>query len=159
FLLLSLFLFLSFISYLFTWKDDQDKVLRGASILFSGEKTSNLLGNLGAYISHEFFYNGFGIASFFICSFFFIMGVNLLFAKKLFSIRRNVRYVVVSTLFFSIAFSFMTKGSVFSWGGAFGDMVSEWLTRSLGKIGAAALLFVGALAYFIWRFNPVFNVP
>ena len=161
FLLLAIFLFIAFTSYLFTWKDDQDKVLQGASILMpsSNLKSSNLLGNLGAYISHQFFYNGFGLASYFICSFFFIMGANLLFAKKIFSIGRNLRYVIVGVLFFSVAFSFIMRGSSFSWGGAVGDMISDWLTRSLGKIGTAALILVGALAYIIWRFNPVFKVP
>jgi len=161
FLLLAIFLFIAFTSYLFNWKEDQDKVFQGASILLpsSDVKTSNLLGNLGAYVSHQFFYKGFGIASYFICSFFFIVGANLLFAKKIFSISRNLRYVIVSTLFFATALSFITQGSSFSWGGAIGDMINEWLARFLGKIGTGALLFVGALAYFIWRFNPVFRVP
>src|ERR1700748_1106602 len=46
FILIALFLFISFISYFFTWKEDQDKVFRGASsILFnSSVKVSNLLG-------------------------------------------------------------------------------------------------------------------
>jgi len=161
FLLLAIFLFIAFTSYLFNWKDDQDKVFQGASILLpsSDVKASNLLGNLGAYVSYEFFDKAFGLASYFICSFFFIVGANLLFKKKLFSISRNLRYVIVSTLFFAVALSFLTKGSSFSWGGAVGDMINEWLTRFLGKIGTGALLFVGALAYFIWRFNPVFHVP
>ena len=160
-LLLASFLFIAFVSYLFTWREDQDKVFRGASILWPSTdvKVANLLGNLGAYISHLFFYKGFGIASFFICSFFFTTGANLLFAKKIFSISRNLRYVVVSTLFFCVALAFIAKGSSFSWGGAVGEMISDWLIRFLGKIGTGALLFVGALAYFIWRFNPVFKVP
>ena len=161
FLLLAVFLFIAFTSYLFTWKDDQDKVFRGASILLpsTDAKSENLLGNLGAYVSHQFFFNGFGIASYFFCSFFFIIGANWLFAKKLFSITRNIRYVVLGVWFFSVALSFITKGSAFSWGGAFGEMVSDWLTRFLGWIGTACLLFVSGLAYFIWRFNPVFRVP
>jgi S-DNA-T family DNA segregation ATPase FtsK/SpoIIIE len=162
FLLLAIFLFIAFTSYLFTWREDQDKVFRGgASILLpsTDAKSENLLGNLGAYVSHQFFYNGFGFASFFFCSFFFITGSNWLFAKKLFSIRRNIRYVVVGVLFFSVSLAFITKGSPFSWGGAFGEMISEWLTRVLGWIGTACLLFVSGLAYFIWRFNPVFHVP
>src|SRR6266487_4030329 len=50
FILFSLFLFISFISYFFTWKQDQDKVFKGAaSILFdSNVKVANLLGRLGA---------------------------------------------------------------------------------------------------------------
>ena len=98
-LLASLFLFIAFASYLFTWREDQDKVFRGASILLpsAGVKTTNLLGNIGAYISHQFFYNGFGLASFLFCTLFFVVGVNALFSKKLFSVWRNVRYLIVRT--------------------------------------------------------------
>ncbi|WP_315821709.1 DNA translocase FtsK 4TM domain-containing protein [Paraflavitalea speifideaquila] len=73
-LLASLFLFIAFTSYLFTWREDQDKVFRGASILWpsAGVKTTNLLGNIGAFISHQFFYNGFGLASFLFCTLFFL---------------------------------------------------------------------------------------
>src|SRR5690606_18639932 len=80
-LLLSFFLFFAFSSYLFTWEEDQDQVFKaGAAILMPNDlKISNLLGALGAYISHLFFFNGFGIASFLFCTIFFISGVNLLF--------------------------------------------------------------------------------
>ena len=161
FLLLAVFLFIAFTSYLFTWKEDQDKVFHGASILLpsSNVKVTNLLGNLGALISHEFFYKGFGLASYLFCSFFFIIGVNLLLTRRVFSIPRNLRYVLTGLLYFSVASAFVTEGSGFAWGGAVGDMISEWLTRFLGWIGTAALLLVAGLAYFIWRFNPVFKMP
>jgi S-DNA-T family DNA segregation ATPase FtsK/SpoIIIE len=162
FLLLAVFLFIAFTSYLFTWKEDQDKVLNhGVAILWPSTdiKVSNLLGNLGALISHQFFYNGFGVASYLFCSFFFIVGVNLLFARKVFSIPRNLRYVLAGLLFFSVGFAFITRGAGFSWGGGVGSMISERLIRILGTIGTAALLFVAGLAYFIWRFNPVFKMP
>ncbi|WP_431211154.1 DNA translocase FtsK 4TM domain-containing protein [Puia sp. P3] len=72
FLLMAVFLFIAFTSYLFTWKEDQDKVFQGASILLpsSHVKVTNLLGNLGALVSHEFFYKGFGLASYLFCSIF-----------------------------------------------------------------------------------------
>jgi len=160
-LLLAAFLFVAFTSYLFTWKEDQDKVFHGASILLpsSAVKVTNLLGNLGALVSHQFFYNGFGLASYLFCSIFFILGVNLLFARKVFSIGRNLRYVLAGLLFFSVALAFVTRGRGFSWGGAVGDMISDRLTLLLGWLGTAALLFVAGLAYFIWRFNPVFKMP
>jgi S-DNA-T family DNA segregation ATPase FtsK/SpoIIIE len=161
FLLLAVFLFIAFTSYLFTWKEDQDKVFHGASILLpsSDVKVSNLLGNLGALIAHQFFYKGFGLASYLFCSIFFIIGVNLLFARKVFSIKRNLRYVLTGLLFFCVALAFTTRGSGFPWGGAVGDMISDWLVKFLGWIGTAALLLVAGLAYFIWRFNPVFKMP
>jgi S-DNA-T family DNA segregation ATPase FtsK/SpoIIIE len=162
FLLLAIFLFLAFTSYLLTWKDDQNMVFHGGwHVLMPsyGVKASNLLGNLGALVSHLFFYKGFGLASYLFCSFFFIVGVNLLFARKVFSISRNLRYVVAGLLYFSIALAFVTRGSGFPWGGAVGDMIDDWLIRFLGWLGTAAVLFVAGLAYFIWRFNPVFKVP
>jgi len=161
FLLLAVFLFIAFTSYLFTWKEDQDKVFHGASILLpsSEVKVANLLGNLGALIAHQFFFKGFGLASYLFCSFFFIVGVNLLFTRKVFSIGRNLRYVLAGLLFFSVALAFVTRGNGFPWGGAVGDMISDWLVKFLGWLGTAALLLVAGLAYFIWRFNPVFKVP
>ena len=160
-LLLAVFLFIAFSSYLFTWKVDQDKVFHGASILLPSTdvKVANLLGNLGALISHEFFYKGFGLASYLFCSFFFIVGINLLFARKVFSIGRNLRYVLAGLLFFSVSCAFITRGNGFPWGGAVGDMISDWLVRFLGWLGTAAVLLVAGLAYFIWRFNPVFKMP
>src|ERR1700753_3056063 len=113
FLLLAVFLFIAFTSVLFTWKEDQDKVFHGASILLpsSNVKVNNLLGNLGALISHQFFYKGFGLASYLFCSIFFIIGVNLLSARRVFSISRNIRYVLAGLLYFSVAFAFITQGS------------------------------------------------
>jgi DNA segregation ATPase FtsK/SpoIIIE, S-DNA-T family len=163
-LLAAFFLLVAFLSYLFTWKEDQDKVFRGAAILAPGSKvqTANLLGNLGAYLAHFFFYKAFGVASFLLCSFFFVAGANLLFAKKMFSLWRNVKYVVVGILFFSVASSFVMHelfDNPFPWGGGVGDSIGGWLIRFLGSIGTGAVLLIAGLAYFIWRFNPVFNVP
>jgi S-DNA-T family DNA segregation ATPase FtsK/SpoIIIE len=160
-LLLSIFMFIAFTSYLFTWQEDQDKVFKGGSkFLFADDiRVSNLLGRLGAWVSHFFFYKGFGLASYFICSLFFVAGANLLFSKKLFKLTRNIRYVLVGLLYFSVAFAFFSGKSSFSWGGAVGTMISEWMSSFLGTIGTAAIIVVGGLAFFIWRFNPVFNVP
>jgi len=160
-LVLALFLFIAFSSYLFTWQEDQDKVFKGGiNFLFADDvKVANLLGRLGAWAAHLFIYNGFGLASFLICSFFFVFGINLLFSKKIFSIRRNLRYVLAGILFFCVAFSFVSPSNAFPWGGAVGDMLNNWLQRFLGWVGTAVLLSVAGLAYFIWRFNPIFNLP
>ena len=160
-LLFALFLLIAFASYLFTWKADQKIARQGASILWHPMdlKAENLLGNLGAYVSHLFFFDGFGVASFFFCSFFFIVGANLLFSKKIFSVGRNFRYVLTGLFFFSVSFSFFTKGSGFPWGGGVGDMICKWLTDTIGRLGTLAVILVAGLAYIIWRFNPVFKVP
>ena len=159
-LLISFFLLIAFISYCFTWKQDQDKVLgKGMSFLFGKEENvANLLGRLGAWVS-LFFYKGFGAASFLFCTLFFVTGVNLLFGKKVFSLWRNFRYVLVGLVFFSAAFAFIFHGQDFAWGGALGDNINAWLSGLLGKIGTGVMLAVTGFAYFIWRFNPVFALP
>jgi len=160
-ILLAFFLFVAFTSYLFTWKADMKVVFnQGLSPLFSGkDKAVNLLGNLGAVVAHFFFYYGFGIASFLLCTFFFVSGVNLLFGKKLFSIWRNTKYVIAGLVFFSVSLYFITKDDGFSWGGGFGENISKFLVQAIGTLGTAALLLVVGVAFFIWRFNPVFKVP
>jgi S-DNA-T family DNA segregation ATPase FtsK/SpoIIIE len=161
FLLIAVFLLVAFISYFFTWKEDQAKVFRGGSSLLVDNdiKVSNLLGRLGALVSHFFIYKGFGIASLLIVTFFFVVGTNLLFNRKVFSIWRNLKYVTIGLLVLSTSLAFVLSASDFPFGGGTGMMISRWLTGIFGTIGTAALLMVVAFAYFIWQFNPAFRVP
>lgn len=161
FLLIAFLLFVAFTSYLFTWQEDQSKVFKGAKILLPSheEPMANMLGAAGAYFSDLFFRKGFGIASYLFCSFFFIIGVNLFSRKKVFSLSRNIKYVIIGLPVISVAAAFIMKGSSFAWGGAAGDMISNWLQQVIGKVGTAAVLLVAFLSYIIWRFNPVFRVP
>ena len=161
-LLISIFLFIAFVSYLFTWKEDQDQARKGISFLFDTDEVapvSNLLGRLGAYVSHKFIFNGFGLASFLFCTFFFVLGINLMFRRKVFSIWRNLRYVTIGLLILSVSFSFLFPNNGFPYGGAVGDMSNQWLVNLLGTIGTAVLLMVVAGSYLIWQFNPTFKMP
>ena len=160
-LLLTVFLFISFTSYLFTWQEDQDKVQQFGVRIFSTDdvRVNNLLGVLGAYVSHTLWYNGFGLASYLFCTVFFVLGVNLLFGKKVFKLLRNLKYVLVGLVVFSMAASFIAKGASFSWGGAVGEYLNDWFEKWIGKIGTGALLLLTLFSYFIWRFNPVFHIP
>ncbi len=156
-IVLAFLLFVAFTSYLFTWQEDQSKIFYdGAKILLPSHATrmANLLGTAGAYFSNLFFRSGFGIASYLICSFFFVVGVNLFAPKKIFSVGRNLRYVIIGLLVISVSSSFLMKGHPFPWGGAVGDMENEWLQRMIGKVGTAVLLLVAFGSYIIWRFNP-----
>ncbi len=161
FLLIAFLLFISFTSYLFTWQEDQDKVFQHGYKLLLGTdaKVNNLLGTFGAFISHFFIYKGFGIAAYFISSFFFVVGANLFFAKKIFSIRRNIKYVITGLIIVSVSAAVLMNGKVFPWGGAVGTMVKDWMYRTIGQIGTLAVIAVAILGYIIWRFNPVFALP
>lgn len=160
-LITGIFLFIAFTSYLFTWDVDQDKVLHhGWRFLFVEDATAaNLLGRLGALLSHFFIYKMFGLAAYLICTFFFIIGVNLLFQKKYFSIVRNLKYVFTGLIVFSILLAYLFSKSSFPWGGAFGDLIAGKITRFFGQTGTGILLFAAVTGYIIWRFNPVFKIP
>lgn len=160
-LLLTGFLFVALSSYLFTWQEDQDKVHQFGIRIFATDdvKVTNLLGVLGAYVAHLLIYRGFGIASFLFCTSFFVLGVNLLFDKKIFSLLRNLKYVLAGLLVMSMALAFVAKGSGFSWGGAVGELLTDWSVKWIGNVGTAALLTTAVFSYCIWRFNPVFKLP
>ena len=161
FLLLTIFLFVAFTSYLFTWQDDQDKVQMWRTNLFTTNdvKVNNILGFIGAFISYQIIFNGFGLASYLFCAFTFVIGVNLFFIKPIFSKWRNVRYVLLGLVVFSTCFAFVTKGAAFSWGGAVGEYTSSWLIKWVGSFGTGAILLLAGFSYIIWRFNPKFNTP
>jgi S-DNA-T family DNA segregation ATPase FtsK/SpoIIIE len=160
-LLLSLLLFLAIFSYCFTWKQDQDKVFKaGANFLFAENiNVDNMLGRLGAWVSHKMVFGGFGIASFIFCCLPFAWGLNLVFGKRVFRLNRTLVYVIISVVYCSLVLAFATTGNDFSFGGAVGEMCSEYLKRLLGSAGTALLLVVIAGAYGIWKFNPQFNLP
>lgn len=159
--LVSLFLFLSFFSYLFTWETDQAIAQQGFSALLDNDKpVANLLGRLGAVVSYFFIVKAFGIASFLICTFFFVVGVNLLFRRKVFSIWRNLKYVTVGLVVLSVLLAFVFQKSSFqSFGGGAGEMISDKLQGALGGVGTGAVLLLIAVGYIIWQFNPTFKLP
>jgi S-DNA-T family DNA segregation ATPase FtsK/SpoIIIE len=160
-LLISLFLFVAFTSYLFTWQEDQDMVQLWRTQLFSLQdvKANNLLGYIGAFVAYQMMFNGFGIAAYLFCTFFFVLGVNLFFTKPIFSLWRNIRYVLLGLLVLSTCFAFLTPNTPFSWGGALGEYCSGWLIKFVGRFGTGAILLIAGFSYIIWRFNPSFNVP
>ncbi|MEI8111590.1 MAG: DNA translocase FtsK 4TM domain-containing protein [Chitinophagia bacterium] len=161
FLLLAAFLLVAFTSYIFTWQEDQDKLFQWGIRIFAVKKLhmENQLGAFGAFVAHQLIYNGFGLASYLFCTTFFVLGVNWLFDSKIFRITRNLKYVVVGLVIFSVTLSFAIPANGFPWGGAVGDWILQWVEGWLGFWGTAALLITTCLAFFIWRFNPVFTLP
>src|SRR5260221_14180069 len=112
FMLIAFLLFVAFTSYLFTWDEDQDKVInQGLRLLKANDiKVNNLLGTFGAFISDFFVRRGFGVASYLFCTFFFTVSVNLFFGRKIFSIARNVKYVIIGLVVLSMAFAVIFNG-------------------------------------------------
>ncbi len=158
-LFLALYLFIAFSSYLFTWQEDQDRVLQHSwSLLFQGDvEMSNWLGRLGAIVSNMFFYWGFGIVSFIFIPLLVYIGLGRIkrepFRQHVPLLWRSFWLLIAG----SILMAFITQGSQFPWGGEFGNSVSGWLINFVGKIGLSILILFVAIALGIWSFNPNFN--
>ena len=76
--LLAVFLFVSYVSYFFTWKIDQDAILTTSffDYIFNSAipAPENWLGKFGAWMSHMLIFNSFGITSIGICLILFLLG-------------------------------------------------------------------------------------
>jgi S-DNA-T family DNA segregation ATPase FtsK/SpoIIIE len=160
--LFSIYQFLSFVSYFFTWKADQNLILNKGlfGFIFSTDEIeiANHLGKTGAWISHQFIYEWFGLASFFFPMLFFIGGIFLLFRVRLLPLKKTLGKSIIGMIVISLFFGFFTTDHSFPYGGAIGYQFNAWLKLTLGTAGAflfhAVLLFITI----VQMFNPDFRL-
>jgi S-DNA-T family DNA segregation ATPase FtsK/SpoIIIE len=155
----AIYLAIAFVSYLYTWKMDQDKVLKFSwGMLLQGDlNVQNWLGRLGAIISNMFFYWGFGLPSMIVVVLLIKLGLDLVRRRSLIPFMIFSRNSLVIMAFFSLLLEFAFRRSEFTWGGAFGESTCFWLTNFIGQIGLFFLLLFSMGAYIMWRFNPNFD--
>ena len=160
-LLIALFLLVSFLSYLTTWQQDQDKVWQFSWGLLLQQKVeiANKLGRLGAVVSDFFIYNGFGIAALMFVPLFAFLGVNLAGQKNYFNLNKMALHGVFAMLFVSFSLGFILSGTAFPFGGAFGQMLNDYCGNFIGSIGTGVLLSFILLVYLTLAFNLKFSLP
>ena len=109
-LIAAFFLITAFISYLFTGKADQSVIeaVSTSDIRESGFEIENWFGLVGAMTSHYFIYQWFGIASFLIPPFLFVLGFYILFKKQLVPIRRSFYFILFFLFWISTLFGYIT---------------------------------------------------
>src|SRR3546814_19048468 len=100
------------------------------------------MGKLGAVISHQLFYNCFGLAAFSLIAFFFILGYRLLLAVKIVSLRKTLAYTLAILLYLPLLIAFINSfsgdGEHYS-EGVYGFQTNIWLNIILGKVGTGFL--------------------
>lgn len=157
-ILISLYLFIAFTSYLFSWKNDQGYVKDAGfwSFVFSGEDVDirNWLGKFGAITSHKIIYGWFGIASFLIPFNLMLWGIRILFKKSLLPIGKTLGISVIALVWVSIAFGYFFKPPFDFMGGVFGYQTSEWIQLAIGSVGMVFFILFSALIAVVILFNP-----
>ena len=150
-ILFSLYTFVVFTSFFFTWEIDQSF---DWSAVFSGPdvKVENWGGKFGAWLSNLFMNKWFGISSFCLPFILLISGFRLL-RIRLFPLGKTIWAGLIATIIFSVVLGFLfgeTNGFLGSGlGGGHGFFLSRWLISFLGSTGTAFLLIVILLAFTI----------
>lgn len=171
FLIFVSFIFaVAFVSYLFTWKQDQSYIAHtngGWSTLFSSVDeivdesidlpvVENKLGKLGALLANQFIYEWFGIASFLFVLLFFVIGYKLLYKKSLLPIWKTLVYTFLGIIFISITLGFLQDfitEAPHILEGKFGFWSNQLLKAQVGSTGVAALLIFAYLTALILIYN------
>jgi len=148
----ALLLFISFMSYIFTWKTDQSFEW---SKVFSEPEYSveNWSGKLGAYFSNLFINRWFGIASFAVPFMLLLFGFRLM-RVKIRNLSSIIRTTVIGMILLSVWMGFLLgnfKGILGSGlGGKHGLYISEWLSAFAGMFGAALILLASTLIWSVF---------
>ncbi len=157
--LMAIYLLIAFVSYLYTWKEDQDQVFSVAWSMFLDQEVSveNWLGRFGAIVSNAFFYWGIGLSSF-ISIFVLCKLAYLLFTEKsLRGLISPIQYTLTFVLYCSPLLAFLMGSSGFPWGGAFGTYIAEWLIDFVGLVGTALLFVFTGFAFIVWNFHHIIH--
>ena len=151
-LFISIVLLVSFISYMFNWKADQSNI---SSIFDRDVEVKNILGKVGASISHFFIFKLFGIGSFVIPIILFISSYYLLFNKRILKLIKNINWLLV-LMIWTIIFSGYASEYYPIQIGIVGFEFNSFLEAYIGNTGIIIILSFILLisAALIWNINP-----
>ena len=161
FLLLAVLLLLSFISHLFTWKGDFSHIQLTVSDFFGDTaiKTENIIGKLGAILSHIFITQWFGISSLLFVLMFFVTGLRWVGGIKLLPEGKLYRHCVFLIIWISATLGFIFRsGDTLILGGTFGYQSREWLGSMFGQVGTGFILFFILILYLLLSFRFMGNL-
>tara|TARA_B100000767_G_scaffold227163_1_gene217058 strand:+ start:2290 stop:4626 length:2337 start_codon:yes stop_codon:yes gene_type:complete len=151
-ILVGLLFFIAFISYFFSWEEDQ------SSLNALGDRSiasTNLLSKLGASISHFFIYKFFGLAAFIIAYLIGFTGFTYFFNTHKERLLQQWTWGLYYTLWFSLMFGFYSDSFPLL-SGVMGFEITDFLFDYIGNIGVGILLIFGSLIFIVlhWSITP-----
>jgi len=147
FVIIALFLLLSFISYYISGSNDQSQINELAN---RNVVVENWLGKIGAWLADFFLYQGFGIASFLFVKIFFLIGAYLLIDLPLGKIRKSTFWdlyaMVTISLFFGLIWEYVPHLS-----GVIGFELHDLIQDYAGNIGTIMILVFSVIVFLIFK--------
>lgn len=148
-IILGVLLFISFLSFVFTGKEDQSVL---ENFPDRSDAYKNWASQLGAWVSELFISKGFGIPSFIFAGLVFLTGVYVTLDLNKAKLLRTWIWGLLMMIWLSIFFGFFThKYDIL--GGTIGYEMNHMLQDYIGKIGTALLLLFGLIVFLAVRFK------
>lgn len=148
FILFSVVLAFSFVSYLMNWKADQSQA---GTMTDKTIKSSNIFGKVGDWLGNIFIFESIGIASFIIAFLFLVVG-TLILKKRTFKPWKTIGHSLFFICWLPIFMGAVTKGQGVL-GGVYGYQIMDYLNAIIGSVGLWMVLAASILLYFILEFN------
>ncbi|ASW73741.1 cell division protein FtsK [Chryseobacterium piperi] len=148
FILFSVVLIFSFISYLMNWKADQSQA---GTMLDKSIQSSNVFGKVGDWLGNIFIFESIGVASFIIAFLFLVVG-TLILKKKIFKPWKTIGHSLFFICWVPIFMGAITKGQGVL-GGVYGYQIMDSLNAIIGTVGLWLVLASSIALYFILEFN------
>lgn len=148
FVLISIVLTFSFVSYLLNWKADQSQA---GTMLDKTVKSSNVFGKIGDWLGNLFIFESIGIAAFAVAFIFFVFG-TMIMKKNYFKPWKTFGHSLFFICWLPIFMGAITKGEgVLS--GVYGFQIMDFLNSVIGTAGLWLVLIVSIALYFVLEFN------
>ena len=148
FVLISIVLTFSFISYLLNWKSDQSQA---GTMLDKTVKSSNIFGKIGDWLGNLFIFESIGIAAFGAAFLLFVFGMMIL-KKNYFKPWKTIGHTLFFICWLPIFTGAVTSGQGV-WSGVYGYQIMDFLNSVIGTLGLWLVLIVSIGLYVILEFN------
>lgn len=155
----SLFLLTAFISYLFTGQIDQSVInsIKDEGLKNSSSESENWLGLFGSISAHYFIFKYFGIASFLIPPFLFLIGFKIVFKKENLSISKSFIFTTFYLIWINLLMGYIMinpdKSNELGFlGGGIGYELAVFIDSFLGW-GTVLILALSLIVFIIFFFD------
>ncbi|WP_461531973.1 DNA translocase FtsK [Sinomicrobium sp.] len=142
-MLLSIALGIAFVSFFFTWQQDQSTL---SEFVDRNAEAQNWLSKFGAQLSNIFIYKGFGLAAFIFVYLFFITGLNWFMGLGKAKLINRWIWGILGIIWFSVLFGFFGSRAPLL-GGVVGYEMNDFLQDYAGKAGVILLLLFGLIVF------------
>jgi S-DNA-T family DNA segregation ATPase FtsK/SpoIIIE len=148
-LLISIFLLMSFVSYLQTGKADQSVVesVLSDSVKASGAEVQNWFGLMGASTAHFFIFKWFGVISLLIPPFLFIAGMRIAYDKRIYPVSKSFVFTTFYLIWTSLLTGYivLTSNEMTEWAFLSGGIGYELAILGDSLMGWGTVLFIAFL--------------